>query len=181
MCIKSVRLCICFALIYNNIRRFHYMKHKTNKAKKVLAAALATVCAVSSMSLISASATSSTSNSVYLKNGYTQSMYFNFTSGSGKLDLDITNGGLCSLRTTITAVEYNKNGKFVRNLYATKKSDTKNQTCKVSRKSSSNRIKTYVGQGTNYSSKAKKAASGTKYFNSVAYNSNQITTKVINP
>ena len=61
------------------------------------------------------------------------------------------------MKDSITAIEYTSGGAFVRNVSAeTTKSDVKNLSVSVSRKSgTSNVLKNYIAIGYNYSSTAK--------------------------
>lgn len=158
------------------------MKQKVSKIKRIALTALAAVCALSSVAAISAGAVSS-SKSVPLKNGYTHQLSFNVGKSSGSADYDITNGGFCRMKDSITAIEYTSGGAFVRNVSAeTTKSDVKNLSVSVSRKSgTSNVLKNYIAIGYNYSSTAKSRSNATTYFEAVEIGNAAIKTKIINP
>lgn len=158
------------------------MKQKVSKIKRIALTTLAAVCALSSVAAISAGAVSS-SKSVPLKNGYTHQLSFNVGKSSGSADYDITNGGFCRMKDSITAIEYTSGGAFVRNVSAeTTKSDVKNLSVSVSRKSgTSNVLKNYIAIGYNYSSTAKSRSNATTYFEAVEIGNAAIKTKIINP
>lgn len=158
------------------------MKHKTSKMKRIVLITMAVVCALSSVAAISAGAVSS-SKSVPLKNGYTHRLSFNVGKSSGSADYDITNGGFCRIKDSITAIEYTSGGAFVRNVSAeTTKSDVKNLSVSVSRKSgTSNILKNYVAIGYNYSSTAKSRSNATTYFDVIEIGDAAIKTKINNP
>lgn len=158
------------------------MKQKVSKIKRIALTTLAVVCALSSVAAISAGAVSS-SKSVPLKNGYTHQLSFNVGKSFGSADYDITNGGFCRMKDSITAIEYTSGGAFVRNVSAeTTKSDVKNLSVSVSRKSgTSNVLKNYIAIGYNYSSTAKSRSNATTYFEAVEIGNASIKTKIINP
>ena len=158
------------------------MKQKVSKIKRIALTALAAVCTLSSVAAISAGAVSS-SKSVPLKNGYTHQLSFNVGKSSGSADYDITNGGFCRMKDSITAIEYTSGGAFVRNVSAeTTKSDVKNLSVSVSRKTgTSNVLKNYIAIGYNYSSTAKSRSNATTYFEAVEIGNAAIKTKIINP
>ena len=158
------------------------MKHKVSKIKRIALSILAVVCALSSTTAISASAVSS-SKSVALQNGYTHRLSFNLGKSSGTVDFDITNGGTCTMKDVVTAIEYTSSGSFVRNVSdEVKKSSVKNLSVSVSRKSgTSNVLKNYIAIGYNYSSTAKNRSNATTYFETVEIGDNAIKTKIINP
>lgn len=158
------------------------MKQKVRKIKRVAVTSLAAVCALSSVIAISANAVSS-SKSVPLKNGYTHQLSFNVGKSSGSADYDITNGGFCRMKDSITAIEYTSGGAFVRNVSSeTTKSDVKNLSVSVSRKSgTSNVLKNYIATGYNYTSTAKSRSNATTYFETVEIGNAAIKTKIINP
>ena len=183
--LKSVFICIVLYLnlfFINLEEEVSPMKHKVSKIKRVTLTALAAVCALSSVAAISAGAVSS-SKSVPLKNGYTHQLSFNVGKSSGSADYDITNGGFCRMKDSITAIEYTNGGAFVRNVSAeTTKSDVKNLSVSVSRKSgTSNVLKNYIATGYNYSSTAKSRSNATTYFEAVEIGNAAIKTKIINP
>lgn len=183
--LKSVFICIVLYLnlfFINLEEEVSPMKHKVSKIKRVTLTALAAVCALSSVAAISAGAVSS-SKSVPLKNGYTHQLSFNVGKSSGSADYDITNGGFCRMKDSITAIEYTSGGAFVRNVSAeTTKSDVKNLSVSVSRKSgTSNVLKNYIATGYNYSSTAKSRSNATTYFEAVEIGNAAIKTKIINP
>lgn len=183
--LKSVFICIVLYLnlfFINLEEEVSPMKHKVSKIKRVTLTALAAVCALSSVAAISAGAVSS-SKSVPLKNGYTHQLSFNVGKSSGSADYDITNGGFCRMKDSITAIEYTSGGAFVRNVSAeTTKSDVKNLSVSVSRKSgTSNVLKNYIATGYNYSSTAKSRSNATTYFEAVEIGNASIKTKIINP
>ena len=183
--LKSVFICIVLYLnlfFINLEEEVSPMKHKVSKIKRVTLTALAAVCALSSVAAISAGAVSS-SKSVPLKNGYTHQLSFNVGKSSGSADYDITNGGFCRMKDSITAIEYTSGGEFVRNVSAeTTKSDVKNLSVSVSRKSgTSNVLKNYIATGYNYSSTAKSRSNATTYFEAVEIGNAAIKTKIINP
>ena len=183
--LKSVFICIVLYLnlfFINLEEEVSPMKHKVSKIKRVTLTALAAVCALSSVAAISAGAVSS-SKSVPLKNGYTHQLSFNVGKSSGSADYDITNGGFCRMKDSITAIEYTSRGAFVRNVSAeTTKSDVKNLSVSVSRKSgTSNVLKNYIATGYNYSSTAKSRSNATTYFEAVEIGNAAIKTKIINP
>lgn len=154
------------------------MKHKI---KRVIIASMAVVCALSSTFSIGASALSS-NRSVGLKNGYTHKLAFNVSSSTGTSTFSISNGGPCDIKNSLTAIEYTSGGTFVRNVSSNASlSYTQTRTCTVSRSSSSNVLRNYVGIGYNSSSSAKSRVSGNSYFKTIEIGDKGIETNILHP
>ena len=135
------------------------------KIKRAFVLSVITVCIFYSTNIMSVSAKTSSRN-VSMKNGYTQQLSFNVGKTSGSADFDIVNGGFCSMKVDILAIEYNSSGKFVRNVAGTNKTQNgKYTSAKVARKSgTSDTIKNYIASGYNYSTTVKSRVAANTYF-----------------
>ena len=152
------------------------------KIKRAFVLSVITVCIFYSTNIMSVSAKTSSRN-VFMKNGYTQQLSFNVGKTSGSADFDIVNGGFCSMKVDILAIEYNSSGKFVRNVAGTNKTQNgKYTSAKVARKSgASDTIKNYIASGYNYSTTVKSRVAANTYFEAVEIGSHSVKTKIINP
>lgn len=157
-------------------------KKLLSKTKRIVISAMAAVCALSSVAAISAGAVSA-SCTVNLQNGYKHTLAINFGTSSGTSTFSITSGGACDIKNSITAIEYNSSGAFVRNVSSNAATEyTSSRTCTVSRKSgTSNVLKNYDGIGYNYTSTAKSRVAQSTYFCAVEIGSHGIETRLITP